>query len=113
LAGGAALLDGHLDQLADAGLVERLERVVLEDALRRSRAGSPDVVAAVAEGHLREVVGAEAEEVGLLGDLVGGEAARGISIMVPIEVVELAALLLLDLGDLRSGTLLGSGSSSA
>jgi hypothetical protein len=32
-----------------------------------------DVVAAVAERHLGQVVGAEAEEVGVLGDLVGGQ----------------------------------------
>ena len=44
-----------------------------------------DVVAAEAEGHLGQVVGAEREELGLLGDLVGGQAARGTSIMVPIR----------------------------
>jgi hypothetical protein len=36
-----------------------------------------DVVAAEAEGHLRQVVGAEGEEVGDLGDLVGRERHAG------------------------------------
>jgi hypothetical protein len=40
---------------------------------RGSRAGSARVVARVAERELRQVVGAEAEEVGDLGDLVGGD----------------------------------------
>jgi hypothetical protein len=51
-----------------------------------------DVVAAVAEGHLRQVVGAEAEEVGVLGDLVGGQRARGISIIVPMRMSSLPLL---------------------
>ena len=37
----------------------------------------PDVVAAEAEGHLRQVVGAEREELGLLGDLVGRQGGAG------------------------------------
>ena len=41
------------------------------------------VVAAEAEGRLRQVVGAEAEELRRLGDLAGPQAARGSSIMVP------------------------------
>jgi hypothetical protein len=71
----AALLDAHLDQLAHARLVEALERV--DDGriswARYSGRNAPDVVAAVAERQLRQVVGAEAEEVGDLGDLVGGD----------------------------------------
>ena len=70
----AALLAGHLDEAADADGVDRLERVLLEHALlevRRQEAA--DVVAAEAEGHLREVVRAVAEEVRDLRDLVGGD----------------------------------------
>jgi hypothetical protein len=62
------------DQLADAVDVERDERIVLEDA------GAPvgaeeaaGVVAADAEGGLRQVVGAEREELGALGDLARPE----------------------------------------
>ena len=62
-----------LHQLADAVLVDRLERVALQQPLLEVGRHHPalDVVAAEAEGHLGEVVGAEGEEVGLLGDLVG------------------------------------------
>src|SRR5665647_2110090 len=74
--GAAAPLDAHLHELADALLVEGRERVgrpdllLLGDVEREELAG---VVAAHAEGHLREVVGAEAEELRHFGDLVGGE----------------------------------------
>ena len=72
LASRAALLARHVDQLTDARRVERLERVDHQDFLRQvvGQEGI-DVVAAEAERHLREVVGAEAEEVRLLGDFVG------------------------------------------
>ena len=70
----AALLAGHLHEAADADGVDRLERILLEHALLEVRREErTDVVAAVAEGHLREVVGAVAEEVGDLADLVGGD----------------------------------------
>ena len=63
------------DELADTVLVDGLERVALQQTLLEIRGHHPtlDVVAAEAERHLREVVGAEAEEVGLLGDLVGAQ----------------------------------------
>ena len=73
-AGLAAELDSQLDQLTDAAGVERLERVALEDFLLhifgKKAAG---VVAAVTEGHLRQVVGAEAEELGGVGQFIGGD----------------------------------------
>ncbi len=76
-AGGAALLDGDLDQLADTDGVDGLEGVegedLLLDVLQQETALS--IVTAVAERHLREVVGAEAEEGGLLRDLVGRQGA--------------------------------------
>ena len=80
----AAALAADLDQLADALDVERGEGIVLEDAallvlLQERRR----VVAAEAEGRLRQVVGAEGEELRRLGDLAGAQAARGSSIMVP------------------------------
>ena len=61
-----ALLDTHLYELANAGRIKRLEGVARQnlfaEVIGQKRV---DVVAAVAERHLREVVGAEAEEVGM------------------------------------------------
>lgn len=54
--------------------VEDLERVVLQNAfLQVDRQELGDVVAREAERHLRQVVGAEREEFGDFGDLVGGD----------------------------------------
>ena len=70
----AAHLAGEAHERTDAGRVDRLERILLEHPLLDVRGEErSDVVAAEAESHLREVVGAEAEEVGDLGDLVGGD----------------------------------------
>ncbi len=73
--GGPTPRGADLDQFADSGLVDGLERVALQQPLFEVGRHHPalDVVAAEAERHLREVVGAEAEEVRLLGDLVGPE----------------------------------------
>ena len=61
----AAFLDGDLHELADAGLVERGERVLLEDlVLDVGHEEVAHVVAADAERGLGEVVRAEAEELG-------------------------------------------------
>src|SRR6478735_5877346 len=73
--GLAAALAADLDQLADALDVERGERVVLQDAallvlLEEGRR----IVAAEAEGGLRQVVGTEAEELRRFGDLAGAQA---------------------------------------
>ena len=74
--GLAAPGHGGLHELAHAGLVDRGEGVLLHDfelgVVREERAG---VVARHAEAGLREVVGAEAEELGGLGNFVGGERA--------------------------------------
>ena len=75
-AGLAALGDGDLHELANAGAVERGEGVLLEDfRLGVGHEEGAHVVATDAESGLGEVVGAEAEELGALGDLVGGERA--------------------------------------
>src|SRR5690606_25007123 len=77
-AGGPAALDAHLHELADAGDVERLEGVAGEDLpldVLRQEAGG--IVAAVSEGELGEIVGAEAEEVGVGGDVAGGKRGAG------------------------------------
>src|SRR5262245_35510084 len=59
----AALLDGRPHQTGD-GVVERLERVDRQDPVLDvlEQEAALGVVTAVAEGHLGQVVGAEAEE---------------------------------------------------
>jgi MFS family permease len=66
--------------------VEGLERRDAEHALLQvvGEERRLDVVAAEAPRRLGQVVGAEGEELRGLGDLVGGQGARGSSIIVPI-----------------------------
>jgi hypothetical protein len=67
-----AFLDGDLDQRGDA-VIERLERIRRQNLLLdvfREETGFGGI-AAVAERHLREVVRAEAEEVGFPCNLIG------------------------------------------
>ena len=87
---GPAAGDADLDQLADAVLVERLERVVLDDALLEI-AGEElplGVVSREAERRLREVVRAEGEEVGVPGDLAGPQRGAGQLDHRPAQVLE-------------------------
>src|SRR5437868_308819 len=70
----AAALAGNVDQLAHALDVERREGIVLQDAallilLQERRR----IVTAEAKRGLREVVGAEAEELRRLGDFAGAQ----------------------------------------
>ena len=68
----AAALGGDAHHLADPVGVERHERVVLENAgLLIGADEARRVVARDAVGGLRQIVGAEAEELGALGDLAG------------------------------------------
>ena len=67
----ASAFDSHTDELAHTFLVELLEGVYAQDLLIEvdgQEAG--DVVAAIAEGHLREVIRPEAEVLGVASDLV-------------------------------------------
>src|SRR6266566_5733954 len=74
VAAAAAQPHRELDQLAHAVLVEHLERIVLENTvLHVERQKTTGIVTRQAEGRLREIVGPEREEVGLLRDLVRGE----------------------------------------
>ncbi len=69
-----AALGGKPDQFADAVAVERHERIGRDDALRLVDAEKARrVVAADAVGGLRQIVGAEREELGRLRDLAGHE----------------------------------------
>src|SRR5262249_54986047 len=71
----AAALFGHADELADAVAVEHREGIVLHHAdLRVGLQELAAIVARKAEGRLSQVVGAEAEELGLLGNLVGNQS---------------------------------------
>ena len=94
-------------KLADARDVQRLERVdrqdLLIDVFRHERA---DVVAREAEGHLRQVVGAERKELGLDGDLVGRQGGAGNLDHRADRVVDLDAGLLHELVGDRDGSLL-------
>ena len=82
------------DQLADALDVEADERVAREDALLDIDGQEPaGIVAAEAQGGLGEVVGAEAEELGLLGDLAGAQGGAGQLDHRADQIVDAAALL--------------------
>src|SRR5258708_21306053 len=71
---GAALAAqgaGHLHELADAGLVDAREWILFHDLQFGVSAEEPaGVVAAHAQRRLRQIVGAEAEKLGLPGDFV-------------------------------------------
>ncbi len=71
----ASALGPERHELADALLIDRLERVLLEHAVLEVDREEPvlGVVAREADGRLREVVRAEAEEVGRLGELGGAQ----------------------------------------
>src|ERR1019366_5593219 len=89
-AGSAAQLGRHLDELADAFLIEHRERVGLKDFGGFVVFLEPRiVVAGETHGGLREVVGAEGEELGLFGDLIGGEGGAGDFDHRPDHVVNL------------------------
>ena len=61
--GLAAVMGSHLDQLANADLIQVLERIALVDfGIIVSGQELSSIVTAEAEGHLGQVVGAEAEE---------------------------------------------------
>ena len=94
----AAFLHAHRDQLTHAFGVERIERVARQDFLAEvvGQKGV-DVVSTVAEGHLGEVVGAEAKEIGLLAHLVGGESRTGDLNHRADQDIQFAAVLLLRL----------------
>ena len=73
--GGAALLDSHAHQF-EYCRVDGLEGIVLQDLLvhvQRDELGL-GIIAGEAEGGLGEVVGAKAEEVCVMGDLVSDHA---------------------------------------
>ena len=72
----AAALDRDSHQLADALLVDHLERVALEHAVLEvaRQELALGVVAREAERRLSQIVRPEGEEVGLAGDLVGADA---------------------------------------
>ena len=63
---GLLIADGHLHELADAVLIKLCERIVLKDlGVIVSVEELACIVTAEAEGHLSQVVGAEAEEISL------------------------------------------------
>src|SRR5262245_51505810 len=74
--GLAAALDPDAHQRADTLDVDRRERILLEDLpLLVDLQELSGVVPRIAERQLRHVVGAEGEELRVLGDLAGGQRA--------------------------------------
>ena len=72
----ATFLNGHLDKLANARFVDLLERVGFKDLLFQIiRKESSDVVAAVTERHLSQVIRSEAEELSSFGDFVRSQSS--------------------------------------
>src|SRR5262249_47660947 len=72
---GPAALDPNFHQLADALEVDRLERVARHNVVFDVIADEAAVIVpAHAQAGLGQVVGAEAEELGFAGDLLGGGA---------------------------------------
>ena len=75
---GLAEVDGHLHELTYACLVKLGEGISLEDLLVVVCIQELScVVSGETEGHLRKVVCTEAEECGLLGDLISRESCSG------------------------------------
>ncbi len=69
--GRTTLLYGHVDKLANTCLVEYLEWVYLQDLLLKiCWQEASDIITAITECHLREVIGTEAEVLSLLCDIV-------------------------------------------
>src|SRR3954469_8245619 len=92
----AAPLDRDAHQVADAALIDGLERVSLQHAVLEVAGEelSLGVIPREAERRLRQVVRAEREEVGELGDLVGPDARARELDHRPDLVLDLLALLL-------------------
>ena len=93
-AGRAAAFGGEADQFADAFDVDADERILrvdsLVDIVLQEASG---IVAADAQSGLGEIVGAEAEEGGILGDLASGKGGAGQFDHRADEVVDGDALL--------------------
>ena len=81
----SAAFDRDADELADTVDVDRLERIVLEQAVLEVEGQEPSlgVVARHAEGRLGQVVRAEREELGVIGELPCTQRRPGSSIIVP------------------------------
>ena len=74
----AAEGDSHVHELANTGLIQSCEGIVLEDlGVVVSGQELAGVVTGEAVGHLSQVVGTEAEEVSVLCDFVSGQASSG------------------------------------
>src|SRR5579871_2883499 len=95
LARAPAALRRDLHELADALAIDRNERVVIDEALLQiSVEEAAGIVARETEAGLRQIVGAEAEELGALGDLGGAQSrARQLDHRAD-EVINLHILLL-------------------
>ena len=78
ITGSLGLGNGHLHKLADTVLIQLGEGIVLVDlGLVVGVQELACIVTGEAEGHLSQVFGAEAEELGLLGHLIGDLLVNG------------------------------------
>src|SRR5215469_8389970 len=90
----AAAFGGDLHQLAHAFLIERVERILLDDPFREIRRQNlVHVVAREAPGGLGQVVGAEGEELRFFGDLVRNQRGPRQLDHGANQVLDLAPLL--------------------
>src|ERR1700691_6759145 len=96
---GTAFVGGHLDERADTFLIENREGILLQNALLEiGRQEFVAVIAGDSECGLGEVVGTEAEELGVGSDFVGHDAGAGQLDHGAYLVVDGEALLNEDVG---------------
>jgi len=74
----ATLRHAHRHQLTHSADIQTLERIAMQNFLTQVvRQERVDVVSTVTKRHLRQVVGAETEEVRMLGDLISRQRQIG------------------------------------
>ena len=102
-----AALHGDAYELPDALSVDRRERRAVDDLLLDVARDDPtlDVIAGEADSGLGEIVGAEREEVGVVGDAIGDKAgARKLDHRPDIEIGPVGEALLLGQDSTRART---------
>ena len=108
-AGRAAGLDSHSHERPNAGLIKGGKGIFRQDLLVNvlQQEALLSIITRDAEGHLRQVVGAEGEELRHLGDLAGGQGrARDLDHRAEL-IVDINALFRHDLlGLVQEGRLL-------
>ena len=108
--GFSSQFDADFDQFTGSASVEGLEGIGFEDTLAdvifEEFSG---VVAGEAHAHVGEVVGAEGEEFGFLGDFIGGDGGAGYFDHGADEVFDFSFFLFEDLVDFIDDMLFDEG----